>query len=194
MVRVPFCSVPFPLVLEIAVPGRVSQREKSEIETEGRTLHGPAARLGSFPGEVAAPGLGGRRRPGCWRAAGRCPRGALSSCPDPGSSCLQDSFTLSDTAPTLGATSLPPLHSFPRRLPRTQFLFPRGRRSPQPLSCVPASGSCGCSPERHRRGRPWGSPRCVCQPPFSCQQVLLPSPDVLISGPCGRAVVLLEHF
>lgn len=58
MLLVPFCSVPFPLVLEIAVPGRVSRREKSETEAEGKTLHGPATRLGSFPGEVAAPGLG----------------------------------------------------------------------------------------------------------------------------------------
>lgn len=172
MFLVPFA--PFPLVLEIAVPGRVSQREKSEMETEGRTLHGPAARLGGFPGEVAAPGLDGRRRPGRQRAAGHCPRGALSSCPDPGSFCLQDSFTLSDTAPTLGATSLPPLHSLPRRLPRTQFLFPRGRRSPQPLSCVPASGSCDCSPERPRRGRPRGSPRCVCQPPSAVSRSSFP--------------------
>lgn len=55
--------------------------------------------------------------------------------PDPGSSCLQDSFTPSDTAPSLGATSLPPPHSLPQRLPRTQFLFPRLSAASVPCAC-----------------------------------------------------------
>lgn len=178
MFLVPFGSIPFPLVLEISVPGRLSQCGKSEVEMEGRTLHGLAARPGSFPGG-RRPGPGWEAVTwlpvGCWPL----PQRSFELLPRPWLLLPQDSFRLSGMAPSLGATLLPPQCSLPRRLPGTGFLFP------QPPCRVPAGRSCGCSPERHGRGSPRESPR-GCPPS--------PSPDVLISGPHGCTVVLLEHF
>lgn len=178
MFLVPFGSIPFPLVLEISVPGRLSQCGKSVVETEGRTLHGLAARLGSFPG-------GCRPGPG-WEAVTWVPAGcrplpqrSFELLPRPWLPLPQDSFTLSGTAPSLGATSLPPQHSLPRSLPGTGFLFPH------PSCHVPAGRSCGCSLERQGRGRPRESPQ-------GCPSS--PAPDVLVSGPHGCTALLLEHF
>ena len=178
----PFAQFPFPWSLRSQYLG-----EFHGVKSLKRKL-----KAGPFPAQQpgwAASRRGGSPGPGRRRAAGCCPGGALS--PDPGSSCLQDSFTPSDMAPSLGAPHhLHRTHS-PEGCPEPSFSF---HVSPRSLSHVPAYGSCGCSPERHRTGRPRGSPRCVCQPRFSCQQVLILSPDVSTSGPRGRTVALLEHF